>query len=342
MARKKDWDRALEDAIKSISIQRSLIGYISKGIALCGQGRVRDSRVAFDVASMFTNQDSENIHLLLLIKAITLFNADQRDEAMLLIKELAAACLNSDLLTCRVVEAYLRVQLGTEALDGAHHDEAADHFAAAVNSSTFPSKIIHDLYGDLIMLFGWDLESLWRLSYSPASHSDFREQCSALAPRDDPILGAEIPGQDQDGYDVEPGFFRSMHGHSQISRPRPQQRPGRFKKLRLTVTRRPLLPIAPAPTSAPPTTLSPAAALTTFKAHIRHLFTWRPDHAAPPVVDVPFAWGQKDPNTQQPNTQQPNTQQPNTQQPNTPQRQQPVAAQIDTGGHGGGKSCFCC
>ncbi|KIK41070.1 hypothetical protein CY34DRAFT_13275 [Suillus luteus UH-Slu-Lm8-n1] len=38
MARQHNWDRALEDAIKSISIQTSLTGYISKGIALCGKG----------------------------------------------------------------------------------------------------------------------------------------------------------------------------------------------------------------------------------------------------------------------------------------------------------------
>jgi hypothetical protein len=97
-----------------------LIGYISKGIALCGKGHVREARIAFDIASMFTNHNSETDHFLLLIKVtliclayslfhcvfqvITLFSADQHEEAMLLIKELAAACPNTDLLGCRVVE----------------------------------------------------------------------------------------------------------------------------------------------------------------------------------------------------------------------------------------------
>jgi len=63
-------------------------------------------------------------------------------------------------------------------LDGAHYDEAADHFTAAVNSGAFSSKGIHEIFGELIMvrqdgayiiflthgcfvqLFGWDLESL--------------------------------------------------------------------------------------------------------------------------------------------------------------------------------------
>ncbi|KAG2345923.1 hypothetical protein BDR05DRAFT_960217 [Suillus weaverae] len=160
LSRKHDWDHALEDAIKSVSIQPSLTGYISKGIALCGQGHIRDARVVFDVASMFTNQDSETNHFLLLIKAIALFNADQHDEAMLLIKELAAACPTTDLLGCRVVETYLRVQLGINAFNSARHDEAADHFTAAVNSGAFSSKDIYEIYKDLTVLFSWNLGSL--------------------------------------------------------------------------------------------------------------------------------------------------------------------------------------
>jgi hypothetical protein len=97
-----------------------LTGYISKGIALCGKGNVRHARAAFDVASFFTNQDSKTNHFLSLIKvgrrsssrifstslfqAVALFNADQHEEAMLLIEELTAACTNVDPLGCRVVE----------------------------------------------------------------------------------------------------------------------------------------------------------------------------------------------------------------------------------------------
>jgi len=69
---------------------------------------------------MFTDQDSKTNHLLILIKvssiclayslfhcvsqAIALFSAEQHEEAMLLIKELAAACPNTDPLARRVVE----------------------------------------------------------------------------------------------------------------------------------------------------------------------------------------------------------------------------------------------
>ncbi|KAG2750670.1 hypothetical protein P692DRAFT_20831547, partial [Suillus brevipes Sb2] len=141
----------------SISIRPSSTGYISKGIALCGKGHVREARIAFDIASVFTNQDSKTSHFLLLIKAIALFNADQHEEAMLLVKELAAPRPNADILACRVVETYLHVQLGTKA---SHHDEAADHFTAAVNASALSSKFIHQTYEDLTVLFGWDLRAL--------------------------------------------------------------------------------------------------------------------------------------------------------------------------------------
>ncbi|KAG2118362.1 hypothetical protein DEU56DRAFT_143903 [Suillus clintonianus] len=147
--------------------------------------------------------------------------------------------------------------------------------------------------------------------------------------------------------------------HPQTSRPRPQQRPGLFKKLRLAVTQRSLPPPVPAPAPAPPTALPPAAAPTNFTAHVRHLFTWRSDHAAPPVVEVPFAQGRKrvaaagapaDDDSDiiraeysDDGPQDPNTQQPNTQEPNTQQQRQPVAMQVvGAGEHGGGRSCFCC
>ncbi|KAG2112421.1 hypothetical protein DEU56DRAFT_202050 [Suillus clintonianus] len=153
-------------------------------------------------------------------------------------------------------------------------------------------------------------------------------------------MQAEIPGQDQDGYDAEPDFFRGMHGHSQISRPRPQQRPGHFKKLRFAMTKNP----HPAPPPA-----SPAAATSNIKAQLKHLFTWRSDHAAPSVVDVPFAKGKErnaaadDPGPDK--DMVPDEyfddlpQSSDTQQPNTQQQQ---VVKVGTGDHGGGKSCFCC
>jgi hypothetical protein len=47
-----------------------LIGYISKGISLCGKMPVdfQDATKAFDIAFMFTNGNSRTTHLLLLIR----------------------------------------------------------------------------------------------------------------------------------------------------------------------------------------------------------------------------------------------------------------------------------
>ncbi|KAG1736630.1 uncharacterized protein EDB91DRAFT_1348004 [Suillus paluster] len=168
MARKHAWDHALDDASKSVAIQPSLTGYISQGIALCGKGLVWDARTAFDLAFMFTDEDSTITHFLLL--AITIFNADEHQEAIHRVRKLAAACPNNDTLACRVVEAYLCVQLGSNA---ANHNEAVDYFTAAVNASAFSSTLpIHSIYGDLVVLFGWDLKSLWKNAR--------RKQCDAL------------------------------------------------------------------------------------------------------------------------------------------------------------------
>ncbi|KAJ8594796.1 hypothetical protein M405DRAFT_440608 [Rhizopogon salebrosus TDB-379] len=107
MARKPDWGSALHDALKSVNIQPSLTGYLSKGIALCGQMNFQDATKAFDLAFMFAEGGSKTVHLLLLIKAIALFNANQHDEAMLRVQELATACPNADIVACRAVEVSL-------------------------------------------------------------------------------------------------------------------------------------------------------------------------------------------------------------------------------------------
>jgi hypothetical protein len=50
-------------------------------------------------------------------------------------------------------QAYLHVQLGKQALDDARHDEAANHFTAAVNTSGSLSKLsIHSRYDDFVVV----------------------------------------------------------------------------------------------------------------------------------------------------------------------------------------------
>ncbi|OAX35520.1 hypothetical protein K503DRAFT_802760 [Rhizopogon vinicolor AM-OR11-026] len=173
VARKCDWDYALSDAAKSVSIQPSLAGYISQGIALCGKKLLQDAMNAFDLAFMFTDGDSETILLLLL--AITLFNANQHEDAILRIQQLATACPAADTLACCVVEAYLHVQLGNNALDELRHNKAVDHFTAAINSGAFSSEqAIHSKYEDFVVLFGWDLKSLWETANKKRCHALLR------------------------------------------------------------------------------------------------------------------------------------------------------------------------
>jgi hypothetical protein len=97
-----------------------LTGYTCKGIALCGKMYFKEAMKAFDLAFMFTEGDSNTIHVLLLVKAcqyfsrillaslcfqaIALFTANRRKEAMMRIEELAAACPNADTLACDVVK----------------------------------------------------------------------------------------------------------------------------------------------------------------------------------------------------------------------------------------------
>ncbi|KAG2349765.1 hypothetical protein BDR05DRAFT_252598 [Suillus weaverae] len=173
MARKSDWDRALDDAVKSVSIQPSLSGYLSMGIALCGQMQVQDGMKALDLTFMFSNEDLKIIHFILLIKAIALFNANQHEEAILRIQQLAVVCTNANAVTCHAVQAYLHLQLGSDALDNACYNEAVDHFTAAVNTNPVSFELdVHSIFEDLTVLFGWDLKNLWQTAN--------QKRCSAL------------------------------------------------------------------------------------------------------------------------------------------------------------------
>lgn len=171
MARQLDWDHALNDAIKSVSIESSFIGHVSKGLALCGKQQVWDATKAFDLAFTFTNADLKTIHFLFLIRAIALFSVNQDEEALLPVQELAARP-NADPLACHIVEAYLRLQLGKIAMGGALYRKAAVHFTAAVNASASFAKLdIHSMYEDFVVLFGWDLKSLWQTVNQQRCHA---------------------------------------------------------------------------------------------------------------------------------------------------------------------------
>jgi polyisoprenoid-binding protein YceI len=96
------------------------MGYISKGIAHCGKQQFQDAMKAFDLAFMYVDADLNKTRLLLLIKvrksvsythclldncqAIALFNANQYDEAILRVQELATTRPDANSLACSIVE----------------------------------------------------------------------------------------------------------------------------------------------------------------------------------------------------------------------------------------------
>jgi len=45
------------------------MGYVSKGIALCGNKQVRDAKRAFDLAFTFTDGDLKTNYLIFMIRA---------------------------------------------------------------------------------------------------------------------------------------------------------------------------------------------------------------------------------------------------------------------------------
>jgi WD40 repeat protein/tetratricopeptide (TPR) repeat protein len=164
MARKLNWENALQDANKSLDIRTSMAGYIAKGIALCGKQLVEDARTAFDLAFTFTHGNMDATVFLYLIKAIALFNATRHKEALLRVEQLSVYP-SADPLACGVVMASLRLQLGIISFNGARHSEAIEHFTAAVKASTFLAKSAAPAACEAFtVLFGWDIGALWKTS----------------------------------------------------------------------------------------------------------------------------------------------------------------------------------
>ncbi|KAG0698908.1 hypothetical protein DFH29DRAFT_1002449 [Suillus ampliporus] len=164
-ARNSQWDKALQDSVTSIAIQPSSFGYISKAIALCGSEKLLDAMEAFDLACVYSDHHPITVDLLLLIKAVTLFNANRHDEARRRVQVLGTAYQCSDSLSCRVVNLYLYVQLAIIAFEDGRHSEAADRLDECIPCVTdlFSRRALFEPRLNIFtVLFGWDLDSLWK------------------------------------------------------------------------------------------------------------------------------------------------------------------------------------
>ncbi|KAG2361967.1 hypothetical protein BDR07DRAFT_1087178 [Suillus spraguei] len=141
----------------------SFAGYIAKGIALCGKQQIEEATIAFDMAFTFTQGNMDATVFLYLVKAIALFNANRHKWALQRVESLAGDP-SADPFVCAIVLASLRIQLGTIALNSAHHSEAVEHFTAAVRATTFLTKSpVPAACEAFTVLFGWDMGALWKL-----------------------------------------------------------------------------------------------------------------------------------------------------------------------------------
>ncbi|KAG1890913.1 WD40-repeat-containing domain protein [Suillus subluteus] len=164
-ARHFEWDDALQDAAKSIAIQPSLLGYISKGIALCGKDQLCSAMEAFDLSSVFLNYDPIAIDLVLLIKAVALFNANCHDEAMRRLEDLSTAYQHLHTRSRSIVNIYLRALLALAAFEDGRYSEASDLLNDSIQSIAdwFSRRTLFEPELKLFaVLFGWDLDALWQ------------------------------------------------------------------------------------------------------------------------------------------------------------------------------------
>jgi tetratricopeptide (TPR) repeat protein len=141
------------------------LGYISKGIALCGNDHLCDAMEAFDLSFVFLNHDPIAINLVLLIKAVALFNANCHDEAMRRLNDLAIADQHSHTRSRSIVNLYIRALLALAAFDDGRYSEAADLLNDSILSIAdwFSRRTSFEPELKLFtVLFGWDLDSLWQ------------------------------------------------------------------------------------------------------------------------------------------------------------------------------------
>ncbi|KAG2065660.1 WD40 repeat-like protein [Suillus decipiens] len=166
-ARTRQWALALKDAIESIEIHKWSIGYVFKGIAHYGMGQIHEGGIAFDLALSLAARDSVSYLLLFLIKAIAIFNANAHEEAMKCIDVVAEVSSDTDLVMCKVVQIYFYAEMALAASKANIREKAIKYIDAAIrivdDIAYYHSlkKMDFSMYTEFVVMFGWDLESLW-------------------------------------------------------------------------------------------------------------------------------------------------------------------------------------
>ncbi|KAF8555025.1 TPR-like protein [Imleria badia] len=147
------WDAALVDAEMAIKVQPSVIGYISKSIALVGKGERDKGYRACDIA--FERFHSSHVTFLLLVKAIIVFMAGEHRNAISRVDDLIDTVhLNS---ICYVVQASMYLLLGNSQMETSDYEGAIQSFErgrAQMRHHTSRTLIVVSL------ISGWKFDNL--------------------------------------------------------------------------------------------------------------------------------------------------------------------------------------
>ncbi|KAF8547157.1 WD40 repeat-like protein [Imleria badia] len=152
-SRSKRWDMAIDDAQKSTKVQRSVIGYIAHAIAYLGNGDHESAMRVFDLVYS-AGLSSEN-NLLLLIKAIILFECGKHDDAILRVGDLIDIVDGQSIYI--TVRAQMFLQLGIMSMRRGDNERAIELFNRAQVAIPFrrgPPLVL------ISLIFGWDFDRL--------------------------------------------------------------------------------------------------------------------------------------------------------------------------------------
>ncbi|KAF8552627.1 hypothetical protein OG21DRAFT_1498291 [Imleria badia] len=146
-------DLAIEDSGKSIKICSSVIGYISKSIALIGVGKEAECCRVYDL--VFRHCHPNEVDFLLLIKAVVLFMAGEHVDAVSRVDDLIATVHFTSI--CYVVQAYMYLHLGNSCMEKSDYAGAIRFFECARPQMRY--YLVHRL---LIITFisGWKFDDL--------------------------------------------------------------------------------------------------------------------------------------------------------------------------------------
>ncbi|KAF8556862.1 hypothetical protein OG21DRAFT_1495255 [Imleria badia] len=179
-SRSKQWDMAIDDAKKSIKVQKSVIGYIAHALAHLGNGDHESAMRVFDLT--FGNGLPSENKLLLLIKAVILFECGKHDDAILRVGDLID--IVDDQSPYITVRAQMLLQLGIMSMRGGDNERAIESFNRAQEAIPFrqgPPLVF------ISLIFGWDFDrlapaiqlQLYKAMYA-AGHTSMAESRSTM------------------------------------------------------------------------------------------------------------------------------------------------------------------